>query len=572
MRIFWATWLCVVCAGPPSSERQVLRGGVPATKVVHFGRWEPAAVPEAARRPLLTLTEADVAKAVNAAAPESPVPPALCVRVAVGHPAQLVTLALDTASGSTWLIDIGARIVQDGELRNLTLYRPLGSSSAKFIEAAEVRPRVRLPLDPLRATGDIVGRIVVDDVRIAGTSIPMQPLMLAEKLPPSVLSWRVAGLLGLGMRSSLVAPLTDRWRAAWIDGPFDTTTVGELQTSNAKSAEQAPSGRLRSPVISIWPERGASWNDDSMRLGLGSLDSTVWSPLARDSDAWATTGSVVVDLGGGAVSGTRWPASLLIDAALPSLGVPAEHLHGLLRALLPESIQQLCWWREDVQLGLIVQCHCDAARSANDMSIELSGKRFALSAQDLFFFSVDTCTARFWPLQGPAGGPWRLGEPFLRRYAVTLDVPRQRVGFAPPPPSQLGELVEEDIWEDTGALLLKPVDAVGDGITSALHAVVMYAPAEAFGVFFLLALIFMIRGASARVKSRWEEHGDEWLPVATSDGEELEPCLPNKLELVDHENVQAQKPGSLAAAVSNARRQLLSCTQAGRAWGVGDTL
>jgi len=447
------------------------------------------------------------------------------------------------------------------------LYRPLGSSSAKFIEAAEVRPRVRLPLDPLRATGDIVGRIVVDDVRIAGTSIPMQPLMLAEKLPPSILSWRVAGVLGLGIHSGLVAPLTDRWRAAWIDGPSeDTTKAGELQALNATIADHIPNGRLRSPVISIWPQRAASWSDDSMRLGLGSLDSTVWSPLASDSDAWATTGSVVVDLGGGAVSGTRWPATLLIDAALPSLGVPAEHLHSLLRALLPESMQQLCWWRDDVRLGLIVQCHCDAARSVNELSIELSGKRFALSAQDLFFFSVDCCTARFWPLKGPAGGPWRLGEPFLRRYAVTLDVPRQRLGFAPPPPSRLGELVQEDFWEDAGAVVLQPVAAVGDGINSVFHAVVMYAPAEAFGVFFVLALIFMIRGASARVKKRWEDQADEWLPVATSDGEELEPCLPNKLELADHDDVyQASTTSSLTTAVSHAR-QLFSCTQAGRSW------
>jgi hypothetical protein len=112
------------------------------------------------------------------------------------------------------------------------------------------------------------------------------------------------------------------------------------------------------------------------------------------------------------------------------------------------------------------------------------------------------------------------------------------------------------------------VAAVGDGINSAFHAVVMYAPAEAFGVFFVLALIFMIRGASARVKNRWEEREDEWLPVATSDGEELEPCLPNKLELADYDDVhQGPTPSSLTAAVSNARRQLLSCTQASRTWG-----
>jgi len=51
------------------------------------------------------------------------------MKVAVGKPRQAVEVAVDTTSGVIWLMEIGAQSFE-GELRDVALYRSLGSNTA----------------------------------------------------------------------------------------------------------------------------------------------------------------------------------------------------------------------------------------------------------------------------------------------------------------------------------------------------------------------------------------------------------------------------------------------------------
>jgi hypothetical protein len=188
-----------------------------------IGEWRAVSVDKEDRKALSELTDIAVVKA--AGKPQVPYRPKYVLTLSVGRPPQQIEVAVDTSSGSTWLLELGAQSFH-GELQDVAFYRALESRTARFIEAAELSPRVHVALGPLAARGvDVVGRIIADDVQLADLRIPSQPLIIGEKAPESVKSWHLGGSLGLGLRSDASAPLVDAWRSAWMEPPDQATLL-----------------------------------------------------------------------------------------------------------------------------------------------------------------------------------------------------------------------------------------------------------------------------------------------------------------------------------------------------------
>jgi len=472
-----ASWMI----GKPAAFGAVGPVTPPSIQVRCTGQWEAAAVSRGLQHSFGSLTDAMVMDVASKGQPATT--PMFAVSVGVGHPRQDIELALDTSSGVFWLLEVGAQAFA-GEFANVALYRSLGSDTANYITAAELRPRVHLALTPDGPNAvDIVGRIIADGISVAGVGIPMQPLVLAEHLPQSVKAWHLGGSLGLGLRSDAAVPLVDTWRAAWME-PAELGNASTPAEAARKSQVGGPSSQkgqianlqlhITRPILSIWPEAevisplvstSATQQLQSarpwarLRLGMGSLPGTIWAPLLSDAAGWAVDGHVSVGgqppaLARSTKPGDAWArpppgrfgGRLLVDSTSPFLGVPAKRFASLILALVPPSIVRYCWWINGPASGLQVQCRCPAVGKMNQVRVEVGGLSLPLGARELWQSDVEgnVCTALIRAVQEPMA-TWHLGEPFLRRYAVTLDLAGARLGFSAPPPPGLDTSVKEDL-------------------------------------------------------------------------------------------------------------------------------
>lgn len=463
----------------------------PVLKVMRLTQWQPAPAKESERRPIVSLTAAVAVREAGSKKLTPLAAPAFAVNVGVGHPQQNLTLALDTTSGTSWLLELGVQKYK-GELHGISLYSPLGSSTAQYIEAAELRPRVQVSLAPVIPHEALVGRVVEDNVQLAGAVVPRQPLVLAERVPSSVLSWTVAGVLGLGIQSSVTAPLIDSWKNGWIAGPTGiSASPTQLALRDTSFLDSAGTHRLPPPVLSIWPEAAMVSRTAPMWLGLGEIPGTMWVPLSSTSAAWATDGYVSVAIDQGHQEHQRWAARLLVDTTTPCMGVPARHMARLVHTMLPSIAVDLCWWHATETFGLQIQCECSIVGHIHAMNFEIAGHWLSLTANNLFIAddSGRVCTAMLEPLSEP-GNIWRLGAPFLHQYGVTLDSPRQRLGFAPPPIPDLSTVIQ-DIHGTIG---------LGDATSTAFHLpvsnAIIFSPLAALPLLAIASLLLLAHLAS----------------------------------------------------------------------------
>eukprot|EP00747_Dinoflagellata_sp_TGD_P182138 gnl/TRDRNA2_/TRDRNA2_36253_c0_seq1.p1 gnl/TRDRNA2_/TRDRNA2_36253_c0~~gnl/TRDRNA2_/TRDRNA2_36253_c0_seq1.p1 ORF type:complete len:541 (-),score=62.01 gnl/TRDRNA2_/TRDRNA2_36253_c0_seq1:94-1716(-) len=516
-------WLSAIAHADP----QVLQmGGIPAVEVKHYRFWHPKAALRLERQPMEYLTAAKVIRSFDRNEVKWPVPP-LAIEVSVGHPKQTLMLALDTTSGTTWLVEVSAQTYAD-ELKGVLLYRCLGSSTAQYVKTAELRPRVHVLLDSFVSNGELVGRVTTDTVAVAGAVVPRQPLVLAEKVPAAVRAWRVAGSFGLGVRSTSTAPIANTWHKAWIDGPasFYKDPMEEAlrdTDDNVIARGGTSSGRLPAPVFSLWPTVGGGSNA-SMWLGVGYIPGIAWASLSTAASGWAAEGHVGVQNAEGGPR--RWLARLLIDSTTPFIGVPMRHFADFTSAILPSAIARLCWWHAPENSWVQVQCDCNAVDHGNEMRFEVAGRTLPVTAADLFSYELapEACAALFVPLSEP-DEIWRLGAPFLKRHAVILDVPRNRLGFADPPPPPLVDVMSRrrefegkySLWTSHSAgdiVPASPSDSVAQGFSPFLVA--------GFALFLVAAAVVALPRNTLGLATRREGGeqvplpGHGWVPVATS--------------------------------------------------------
>jgi len=122
---------------------------LPAAEVINLGVWQPVKAGKDARHALSNLTKAGVIQVgVNFGQRGTSRPsaggleaPPLAVQVAVGTPKQVLTAVLDTTSGTTWFVDLGAQAVQNGAFPGVSLYRYLESITVQNAAKSEVKRR-----------------------------------------------------------------------------------------------------------------------------------------------------------------------------------------------------------------------------------------------------------------------------------------------------------------------------------------------------------------------------------------------------------------------------------------------
>merc|ERR1712039_390363 len=127
-------------------------------------------------------------------------------------------------------------------------------------------------------------------------------------------------------------------------------------------------------------------------------------------------------------------------------------------------------------------------------------------------FEGDQCTIRIWPLSEP-GEVWHLGEPFLRRFGVTLDAPRRRLGFSPPPPQGLADLVDEDLLQIDVVEQPHQQGFFREG--SVTNSALLFIPVAFFAALAAHYFVATFRGAAGRWERR-EVTRHQWQPVPTS--------------------------------------------------------
>jgi hypothetical protein len=522
----------------------------PSVEMRCVGEWRAVSVDKEDRKALSELTDIAVVKA--AGKPQVPYRPKYVLTLSVGRPPQQIEVAVDTSSGSTWLLELGAQSFH-GELQDVAFYRALESRTARFIEAAELSPRVHVALGPLAARGvDVVGRIIADDVQLADLRIPSQPLIIGEKAPESVKSWHLGGSLGLGLRSDASAPLVDAWRSAWMEPPDQGNASNP--TDAAIQSQPLPKGGARGhhmprPIISIWPQLKPITASPSeqvqatrpwigLRLGLGSLQGVAWSSLLNDAAGWATDGYVSVATPPEKVTvatwqratslSSRWPGRLLVDTASPFLGVPARRFASFVLSLIPPHMIQYCWWSSSPASGLQVQCDCSAVVETRQVAVEVANIILPLGARELWQNDArgEVCTALLKALQEPIE-TWRLGEPFLRRHAVTLDMPRSRLGFSPPPLSGLGMTMKEDISAPSFSLRFPEDGSPFSQLIMMMFSTVgtsSFVPALTLAILAMLVIVSFLRSAGHR-EHRRHNMRVPWRPTATPSVGSDEECI-----------------------------------------------
>jgi len=494
--------------------------------------WQPVKAGKDARHALSNLTKAGVIQVgVNFGQRGTSRPsaggleaPPLAVQVAVGTPKQVLTAVLDTTSGTTWFVDLGAQAVQNGAFPGVSLYRYLESITVQNAAKSEVKRRQKKSLGAMAPGQEVIGRVISDNVQVVGDVVPWQPILLVEQVPDAVQKWGAAGVLGLGIGSDITPPLVKTWHTAWILGPagMASNPIGLMASDpDARHGQVAEAHRLATPVIALWPRPGSG----RLYLGVGTLPDTQWAPISQLSSGWTCEGYVSVDDSrrqGVEKPSKKWAARLLVDTTVPCIGVPAIHFADVITALIPVDARPLCWWYEAGAPGIQVQCDCSVVSRTTPLHVQVAGRRFRISAENLFCKTGRICTSLVWP-RLETGEIWHLGVPFLRQVAVTLDVPGQQIGFAVPPPN-LGEVVEHlqaesQTWKHT---LPK---------TTTWHLSTSWS-----GVFLVAQLIMLgflaACAAGSAVHSaigecrNWAWQRREWRAVSTSpDGPEVEAVI-----------------------------------------------
>jgi len=321
--------------------------------------------------------------------------------VSVGHPAQVLDVSFDTASGHVLLPHRACRSAACLEHRR---FSPWESTTAMDINmnGTAVRQGERLAQgDGVRdavslsytqsdlGTGDAKGVLVRDSVCMASGACVDMAILAATSLDEEPFrAMPNDGIVGLGLESLAAGPL-----CSFL-------------------------GRLFEGSKSVQPQFGIALGAESGELHFGGHDRAPlasplqWFPVDHPDDGFWQVAIRAVRVGGVTVMDCEQGCHGIVDTGVSRLGVQKSNLAALTVALAASSSE-------------VGGCQ------GPDLTLDLGGMSLTLSAAD---YADDECHVQLGALdleEPEYRGVFALGAGVLRRYYAAFDWEQRRLAFAP---------------------------------------------------------------------------------------------------------------------------------------------